>query len=170
MSGFGAYSGYAFSPAGDKGRFVLPPTLRKGVKDSSGGVKTLCLAAHESLDCLVGFGLSRVEKLQQKLDGEQERAVQMQNFEFDYDTRAQQLFGFEQLPFDDSGRFVMPDYLRDLGRVEDGLFFQGAGDFFLIWNPEELAKMGPAYKAAQAACKKKMAEAEAKAKAKGARK
>lgn len=167
MSGFGAYSGYAYSPAGDKGRFVLPPTLRKAVKESSGGAKTLCLAAHDKLDCLIGFGLSRIEKLQQKLEDEQERAVQMKDTEFDYDTRAQQLFGFEQLPFDDSGRFIMPDYVRDLGKVEDGLFFQGAGDFFLIWNPEELSKMGPAYKGAQAACRKQLADAAAKAAKKG---
>lgn len=163
----GAYSGYAFSPAGDKGRFVLPPAFRKAVKDSSGGTKTLCIGAHEKFDCLIGFGLSRIDKLQQKLDSDQERAVRMQDDSFDYDTRAQQLFGFEQIPFDDSGRFVMPDYLRDLGVVGDGLFFQGAGDFFLIWNPEELEQMGPAYKGAQAACRKQIADAAAKAAKKG---
>ncbi len=164
------YSGNAYSPAGDKGRFVLPPALRKTVKESSGGAKTLCLAAHGKLDCLIGFGLSRIPMLQKTLDDEQERAIRMGDAEFEYDTRAQQLFGFEQLPFDDSGRFVMPDYLRDLGEIEDGLFFQGAGEFFLIWNPNELAKMGPAYKGAQAACRKQLVEAAAKAKAKGAKK
>ena len=163
----GAYSGYAFSPAGDKGRFVLPPAFRKAVKDSSGGVKTLCLGAHDKFDCLIGFGLSRIDSLQKKLDGEQDRAVAMGNLDFDYDTRAQQLFGFEQLPFDDSGRFVMPEYLRDLGVVGDGLFFQGAGEFFLIWNPAKLEQMGPAYKGAQAACRKQMAEFEAKLAKKG---
>ena len=163
----GTYSGYAYSPAGDKGRFVLPPAFRKAVKESSGGSKTLCLAAHEKFDCLIAFGLSRIEKLQKKLEDEQERAIRMGDDTFDYDTRAQQLFGFEQIPFDDSGRFVMPDYLRDLGQVEDGLFFQGGGDFILIWNPEELARMGTAYKAAQAACRKQLAEAAAKAAKKG---
>lgn len=166
----GTYSGYAFSSAGDKGRFVLPPALRKAVKDSSGGAKTLCLSAHEKFGCLIGFGVSRIEKLQKQLDDDQERAVRLGDAEFDYTTRAQQLFGFEQVPFDDSGRFIMPDYLRDLDLVGDGLFFQGAGDFFLIWNPEELARMGPAYKGAQAACRKQIADAAVKAKAKGAKK
>lgn len=165
-----SYSGYAFSPAGDKGRYVLPPGFRKAVKESSGGSKTLCLAAHDKFDCLVGFGLSRIEKLQQRLDDEQERAIRSGDAEFDYDTRAQQLFGFEQIPFDDSGRFVMPEYLRDLGMVEDGLFFSGAGDSFMIWNPAELERQGPAFKGAQAACRKQVAEAAAKAKAKGAKK
>ena len=167
VSAPGSYSGHGYSPSGDKGRFVLPPAFRKAVKESSGGSKTLCLAVHDKFDCLVGFGLSRIEKLQQRLDDEQSRAIEMRDTEFDYDTRAQQLFGFEQIPFDDSGRFVMPDHLKELGNVGEGLFCQGAGDFFLVWNPEELERMGPAYKGAQAACRKLVAEAEAKAAKKG---
>lgn len=167
MSAPGAYSGYAYSPAGDKGRFVLPPTFRKAVKESSGGSKTLCLAVHDKFDCLVGFGLSRIEQLQQRLDDEKITARETRDPDFDYDTRAQQLFGFEQLPFDDSGRFVMPEHLKELGNVGEGLFCQGAGDFFLIWNPAELERMGPAYKGAQAACGKLVAEAQAKAAKKG---
>ena len=62
MSAFGGYSGQAFSPAGDKGRFVLPPAFRKAVKDSSGS-RVLCLAAHDRFACLVGFGLSRTENV-----------------------------------------------------------------------------------------------------------
>ena len=142
MSAFVGYSGQAFSPAGDKGRFVLPSAFRKAVKDSS-GARILCLAAHDRFDCLVGFGLSRTEKLEAQLEREEE----------------QQLFGFEQLPFDDSGRFVMPEHLRDLGKVDGGLYFQGAGDFFFVWNPAELALMGPEWKGAQASCAKLVAAA-----------
>lgn len=159
MSAFAGYSGQAFSPAGDKGRFVLPPAFRKAVKESSGGARTLCLAAHDRFDCLVGFGLSRIEKLHAQLDSEEERAIRMGIAAFDREVRAQQLFGFEQLPFDDSGRFVMPEHLRDLGKVGAGLYFQGAGDFFFIWNPEELARMDAAWKGAQASCAKLIAAA-----------
>lgn len=169
MSALGGYSGYAYSPAGDKGRFVLPPALRKEVKDSSGGSKILCLAAHDRLDCLVGFGLSRIDQLHAQLDREEERAIRLGQHDFDREVRGQQLFGFERLPFDDSGRFVMPEYLRDLGMVADGLFFAGAGDFFFVWNPVELAKMDKSFRGAQAACTKLVAEAQAKA-AKGKRK
>ncbi|MBI1403468.1 MAG: division/cell wall cluster transcriptional repressor MraZ [Porphyrobacter sp.] len=159
MSGFGGYSGQAYSPAGDKGRFVLPAAFRKAVKDSSAGNRVLCLAAHDRFDCLVGFGLSRTEQLHAQLDREEERAIRLGLPDFDREVRAQQLFGFEQLPFDDSGRFVMPEHLRDLGHVEDGLYFQGAGEFFFIWNPAELARMGPEWKGAQAACAKLIAGA-----------
>jgi MraZ protein len=159
VSAFAGYNGQAYSPAGDKGRFVLPPAFRKAVKDASGGAKTLCLAAHDRFDCLIGFGLSRYAKLEAQLDREEERAIRLGLSEFDREVRAQQLFGFEQLPFDDSGRFIMPDHLRDLGKVGDGLYFQGAGDFFFIWNPEELGRMDAAWKGAQASCAKLVAAA-----------
>lgn len=157
---FGGYSGQAFSPAGDKNRFVLPPSFRKAVKESSGG-RTLCLDKHERWNCLVGFGLSRNDELDLQLDREEERALRLGR-DFDRDLRSNQLFGFAQLPFDDSGRFIMPEHLRNLGRIEDCLYFQGAGRFFTIWNPEELARMGEGWEAAQAACASLVADAKAK--------
>ena len=162
---FGGYSGQAFSPPGDKNRFVLPPSFRKAVKESSGG-RILCLDKHDRWNCLVGFGLSRNDELNAQIDREEERALRLGR-DFDYDLRASQLFGFAQVPFDDSGRFIMPDHLRMLGRVDDGLYFQGAGRFFTIWNPDELSQMGDEWEAAQAACANLVADAEAKAKAKG---
>ncbi len=163
MSGadFGGYSGQAFSPAGDKGRFVLPPLFRKAVKESSAG-RILCLAKHDRWNCLTGFGLSRRSELDMQLDREEEMSLRADR-DFDRETRANQLFGFLELPFDDSGRFVMPDHLRSLANVEDGLYFNGAGRFFTIWNPAELAKMGDDWAAAKAACNNLLAEADAKA-------
>lgn len=147
---FAGYSGQAYSPAGDKGRFVLPPLFRKAVKDSSDG-RVLCLMKHPTWNCLVGFGLSRKEELEAQLDREEDRATAL-NKDFDRDTRASQLFGFQEMPFDDSGRFVMPDHLRSLANIEEGLFFQGGGRFFTLWNPAELAKMGDDWAGAKAAC------------------
>ncbi|TMM48797.1 division/cell wall cluster transcriptional repressor MraZ [Qipengyuania marisflavi] len=147
---FGGYSGQAYSPAGDKGRFVLPPLFRKALKESSEG-RVLCIAKHPTWNCLTGFGLSRKLELETQLDREEELAYRASR-DFDRDTRASQLFGFVELPFDDSGRFVMPDHLRDLGRIEDGLYFQGGGRFFTLWNPAELESMGDDWASAKAAC------------------
>ena len=93
------------------------------------------------------------------LEREEERAIRLGDAGFDRDVRAQQLFGFEQLPFDDSGRFVMPEHLKELGKIEGGLYFQGAGAFFFVWNPAQLAQMGPEWKGAQASCLKLAAAA-----------
>lgn len=161
---FGGFSGQAYSPAGDKGRFVLPPLFRKAVKESSEG-RVLCLAKHERWNCLIGFGLSRKLELERQLDREEDRALQKGD-DFDRDTRAMQLFGFVEIPFDDSGRFVMPDHLKALGRVESGLYFQGGGRFFTIWNPDELEQMGSEWESAQAACASLMTDHSSK----GARK
>ncbi|MCP5395954.1 MAG: division/cell wall cluster transcriptional repressor MraZ [Sphingomonadaceae bacterium] len=160
----GGFSGQAYSPQGDKGRFVLPPLFRKAVRDSSDG-RVLCLAKHERWNCLVGFGLSRKAELEEQLDREERIAIETGK-DFDRDLRAMQLFGFVEVPFDDSGRFVMPDHLATLGKVEDGLYFQGAGRFFTIWNPAELEQMGAGWESAQAACANLVAEAVAKAKKK----
>lgn len=161
---FGGYSGQAYSPAGDKGRYVLPPLFRKAVKESSDS-RILCLTKHDRWNCLVGFGLSRKLEFEAQLDREEEMAFKFQR-DFDRETRSSQLNGFAELPFDDSGRFVMPDYLRGLADIGDGLYFQGGGRFFTVWNPDELMRMGDDWAAAKAACQALVAEAEAKAKRK----
>lgn len=156
-----SYSGQAYSPAGDKGRFVLPPRFRKAVKEASGDNRILCIDKHPKWKCLVGFGLSREEELHDQLEREYESADR-HGRDFDYDERMSQLFGFEQVPFDDSGRFVMPTFLLGLADISDGLFFRGGGRFFTIWNPEQLYKMGPEWEAAQAACRVLVDEAGSK--------
>ncbi len=155
----GGYSGQGFTLRGDKGRFTLPPAFRKAVAHSSDD-KILCLAKHERWNCLTGFGLSRQSELMAQVDREEANAI-ARGQDFDRDTRQSQLFGFTRLPFDTSGRFVMPDHLVQLGKFENGVFFQGAGSFFTVWNPAELYKMGEGWEGAQAACR--MLEAESKA-------
>ncbi len=145
------YSGQDFSLKGEKNRFVLPPEFRKAVADSSDG-KTLCLAKHERWTCLVGFGRSRKPELEAQLALELETAIRTKR-DFDPDLRRLQLFGFVEIPFDASGRFVMPDHLVSLGKLDGGVFFQGAGTFFTLWNPEELYRMGEGYEGPQAACR-----------------
>lgn len=153
------YSGQGFSLQGDKGRFVLPPQLRKMVKDSSGGAKVLCLAKHDRWQCLTGFGLSRKDDLAAQLDREEALAAQAGR-DFDRDFRAMQLYGFSEVPFDDSGRFVLPDHLGNLAGIGSELYFQGAGAFFTIWSPDSLAAMGAGWEGAQAACAGLAAEAQ----------
>ena len=158
------YSGHGFSFRGEKNRFVLPPAFRKAVAESSGD-RILCLAKHERWNCLTGFGLSRREEFAAQLDKEEEAAIRREQ-DFDRDLRAMQLYGFAEIPFDASGRFVMPDYLADLGQLEKGVYFQGGGGFFTMWNPEQLYCQGAGWEGPQATCRKLAAEADSKAKKK----
>lgn len=158
-----SYSGHAYSPAGDKGRFALPPAFRKVVKEASEGKRTLCLDKHPTWRCLVGFGLNREEELHAQLERESAAAIDAGR-EFDYDTRSMLMFGFQRIPFDDSGRFVMPSYLLKTGNIENGLFIRGHGRFFTLWNPAELYRMGDELEAIKAACETLVAEQDAKQK------
>jgi MraZ protein len=130
------YSGQGFSLLGEKGRFVLPPDFRKAVRDSGQGERVLCLTTHPRWNCLMGFGLSRIGD------------------------RSTQLNSFAKVPFDDSGRFVLPERYFKLGAITTGAYFQGGGKFFTIWNPDELAKMGAGWEDAQAACAELAAQAQ----------
>ncbi len=157
-----SYSGQGFSLQRDKNRFVLPPQFRKTVKESSEGKAVLCLAKHDRWACLTGFGLSRVDDFAAQIDREEALAVQAGR-DFDRDLRSMQLYGFTEVPFDGSGRFVLPEALAGLANIDTQLYFQGAGAFFTIWNPDELAKMGAGWESAQAACANLAARDDAKA-------
>ncbi|MBS0480850.1 MAG: division/cell wall cluster transcriptional repressor MraZ [Proteobacteria bacterium] len=146
-----SYSGQGFSLLGEKGRFVLPPDFRKAVRDSGKGERVLCLIKHPRWKCLTGFGLGRGAQFEAELDREERIALE-RGVDFDRDLRASQLYGFTQIPFDDSGRFVMPERFFKLGAITDAIYFQGGGLQFTVWNPDELAKLGPGWEDAQEAC------------------
>ncbi len=154
-----SYSGQGFSLLGEKGRFVLPPDFRKAVRDSGLGERVLCLAKHPRWKCLVGFGLGRVNEFEAELDREERIALE-RGADFDRDLRSAQLYGFSRVPFDDSGRFVLPERFFKLGGLTGSAFFQGGGKSFTIWNPDELAKMGAGWEDAQEACAELAAQAQ----------
>ena len=152
------YSGQGFSLLRDKGRFVLPPEMRKTVHESSAG-NTLCLLKHDRWRCLTGFGLSRRDSFEAQLDREEELAIRAGK-DFDRELRGLNLNGFVKVPYDESGRFVLPAYLADLVKIEDQLYFQGAGQFFVMWSPAELEKMvGEGWEGTQATCRQLVREA-----------
>ena len=135
-----------FRLLGDKGRFVLPPKFRKTLKDSNpGGEKKLYLDMHPYFPCLVGFGEPYKDVLRAEVPADaadaETRAL-----------RAFQFYSFDAAPFDDSGRFILPERYFKLGNLTDAAFFQGGGKSFTIWNPEELARMGAGWEDAQEAC------------------
>ena len=152
------YNGKGFSLRGEKNRLALPASLRKEVVASSGGARVLCLAKHPSWTCLAGFGLSRVETFDAWLDREEARATALGR-DFDRDALSMSLYGYEEVPFDASGRFVLGDDMADVGNLRDEVFFHGAGEFFTLWNPDELYAMGPQLDGAKASCRRWQADA-----------
>jgi len=154
------YGGQGFSLRGEKGRFVLPPAFRNTIAETS-SERVLCLAKHDRWPCLSAFGTDRPASFEDQLDREEEKAIRMGQ-DFDRELRSLQLWSFTEIPFDASGRFVMPDTLSELGDIGEQIYFQGIGPFFTLWNPERLETMGPGFEGAQAYCRKAVADATAK--------
>ena len=152
------YNGKGFSLRGEKNRFVLPACLRKDVIASSGGERILCLIKHDRWPCLTGFGRSRIDAFDEILDKLEEKATRIGK-DFDRDARSMLLYGYEEVPFDQSGRFVLSEDLSDMGKIGDEVFFHGAGEFLTLWNPDELYAMGDEVAAAQASCRKWQSDA-----------
>jgi MraZ protein len=151
------YWGNGISPRGDKGRFVLPVDFRGAVLAASGNSPILCLDSHHKLPCLVGFGLSRAEGFADQILHE-ERVALERGEPFDREERAAQLSGFVRSKFDDSGRFILPDYLGEAIEAGEALYFHGGDSHFTIWAPDVLFTMGDGWRSAKATCRALMAE------------
>lgn len=157
------YSGQGFSPRGEKGRYVLPPAFRNAIAPSTADPRTLCLAKHDRWSCLTGFGLARTESFEAQLDREEESALRLSR-EFDRELRSTQLWTFSEIPFDASGRFVLPEHLAELCDIDAAICFLGGGQFFTLWAPERLYEMGQGWEGQQAVCRKLEADAKGKRK------
>ena len=155
------YRGQDFSLLRDKGRFVLPAQFRKTVKESSANRPVLCIAKHNRWPCLIGFGKSLEDSFDDILDREELQA-EKRGQEFDRELRETQLSSFKEVPFDDSGRFVLPVYLAGLAGIDDQIYLQGAGDVVQLWAPARLFAMGEGWENQQAACRQLAADALAK--------
>lgn len=157
------YSGQGFSLRGEKGRYVLPPSFRKAIAPTEDDPRILCLVKHDRWNCLSGFGLARTDSFNAQMDREEESALRLGS-SFDREMRLIQLWNFTEIPFDASGRFVLPDHLGDLGGIDSAICFLGGGDSFTLWNPERLYEMGAGWEGPQAICRKLAEDARGKRK------
>jgi len=147
------FSGQDLSPLRGKNRFVLPPQFRKSLKELGGDVLKMTLVKHDRWDCLRGYPIGHSGMLREKLREERALAAQAGQ-DYDADRKAIDSFTYEEVPFDGSGRFVLPEVLAIVAGVEDEVYFQGGGDFFLIWAPEELYKMDDSWRHHQMICRR----------------
>jgi MraZ protein len=145
------YNGQGFSLQRDKNRFVLPNVFRGTVRESS-GKDLVCLMPHDRWPCLMGFGLSRIADFEEELREMQDVALRAGR-DFDADKRASDIYSSYEVPFDGSGRFVLPDDLVALAEISDQLYFRGNGRYFTVWAPEQLYGMEDDWKAAKTACR-----------------
>jgi len=134
------FQGSALNAVDAKGRVSVPAFLRS-VIERRGDAKTIVLAKHENFPCLSAYDPayaalkhSKLERLFEKEEGNPAAAL-------DYQQRNLMAFAAtEEVPYDSSGRIVLPPMMRKKGGIEDLALYLGTGETFQIWNPRLFLK------------------------------
>jgi MraZ protein len=132
------FQGSALNGVDAKGRVSVPAFLRS-VIERRGDARTIVLAKHETFACLSAYDPayaalkhSNIERLLEK--NEQEEGAQLAY-------QQSNLLAFavsEEVPYDSTGRILLPTMMRRKGGIADLALFLGVGETFQIWNPQTL--------------------------------
>jgi MraZ protein len=156
--GRGRYQGDGIGLVDDKGRVAIPNALRATLATNapkadgkSGG--TIVVGPHQNPDnkCLVAYDPGYVDILAEQLD-RREAAHTGPDGEFDYNIKRRAASG-EAVPFDGSGRFIMPAFPRFYAGITNHAFFFGVFDYIEIWDPQTLIDTGSMPANVKAACR-----------------
>ena len=130
------FQGSALNAVDAKGRVSVPASVRS-VIERRGDARTIVLAKHETFPCLSAYDPAyaalkhgKLERLFEKQEADSDSALEYQR---------RNLMAFaatEEVPYDSSGRIVLPPMMRRKGELEDLALFLGAGETFQIWNPK----------------------------------
>lgn len=131
------FRSYALQAIDAKGRVALPGNMRQIVERQT-GERLLLLTNDAKRNCLRASDQGWSDRLYDRLSADAERALAAGQ-DVDREEIAAQAFGsFDEVPFDASGRFILPPFLRGKGKLADLAFFWGAGDTIEVWDPATL--------------------------------
>jgi MraZ protein len=131
------FKGHMLNAIDAKGRVSVPASLRATIEKNSEG-RLLTLAVHPQDPCLIGYDRGWSALLHDRLEREENRERDAGR-PFDYHNSNRRAFGLaEEVPYDSSGRFILPSFLRKKAGLEDLALFVGTGNTFEIWNPRLL--------------------------------
>ena len=129
------FQGSALNAVDAKGRLSVPAFVRSTIERRS-DARAIVIGAHEVAPCLTAYGRGYARYLFSEMErrrlAEEDRGGTLQ----DHYARARRAFGMtEDVPYDTSGRIVLPPMMRRKGRIEDLALFVGVGGIVEIWNP-----------------------------------
>lgn len=137
MQDRGLFIGQALQGIDAKGRVGIPASLRTTLERNSEG-RIMLLGLNRAGTCLTGTDLGQSRLDYAKLLKDEERALDA-GIEMDIDAVARRMFGMtEELPFDASGRFILPPFYRHKAGLTDQAYFIGLAARFQIWNPDRM--------------------------------
>jgi MraZ protein len=134
------FQGSALNAVDAKGRVSIPAFLRS-VIERRGDARTITLAKHESFHCLSAYDPAYAALKHLKLERLLEKEETNADAQLEYQQRNLMAFAAtEEVPYDSSGRIVLPPMMRRKGGIEEVALFLGTGETFQIWNPRLLLK------------------------------
>ncbi len=141
MSQRGHYQGDGIGLVDDKGRVAIPAALRQTLainapKSNGKDGGTIVIGAHQKSQCLIAYDPGFVDILAERLSRREAEHTQADG-EFDYNIKRAGASG-EAVPFDGSGRFIMPAFPRFHAGIGAHAFFYGVLDYIEIWDPKTL--------------------------------
>lgn len=139
----GRYQGDGIGLVDDKGRVAIPAALRgtlaaNAPKANGKDGGTIIIGAHQKNRCLIAYDPGYVDILADKLDRREAEHTSVDG-EFDYNIKRRAAQG-EAVPFDGSGRFIMPAFPRFHAGIGGHAFFYGVLDYIEIWDPKTLVE------------------------------
>jgi MraZ protein len=119
-----------------KGRVSVPSFLRS-VIERRGDARALVLAKNDSFPCLSAYDPAYAALKHAKLERLLEKEETLPESELAHARRTMMAFGAtEEVPYDSSGRIIVPPMMRRKGQLDDLALFIGVGETFQIWNPK----------------------------------
>ena len=132
------FQGSALNAVDGKGRVSIPSFLRS-VIERRGDAKTIVLAKHEQFPCLSAYDPAYAALKHAKLERLLEKEETNPEAQLEYQQRNLMAFAAtEEVPYDSSGRIVLPPMMRRKGQIGELALFLGTGETFQIWNPQLL--------------------------------
>lgn len=128
------FNGSALNAVDAKGRLSVPAFVRQIIERRS-DARAIILAGHELDACLTGYDRNYARILYQ--ENERRRLNEEGADPRAHFSRARRTFGVtEDVPYDTSGRIILPPMMRRKGKIEELALFIGVGGTFEIWNPQ----------------------------------
>jgi MraZ protein len=132
------FQGSALNAVDAKGRVSVPAFLRT-VIERRGDARTIVLAKHSQFGCLDAYDPAYAALKHAKLERLLEKQEENADAQLIYQQRNLMAFAAtEEVPYDSSGRVLLPPMMRRKGGIGDLALFLGTGETFQIWNPQTL--------------------------------
>ena len=130
------FQGSALNAVDAKGRVSVPAFLRQ-VIERRGDARTIVLAKHDQFQALSAYDPAYAALKHSKLERLLEKQETDPAAEMEYARRTMMAFGAtEEVPYDSSGRVIIPPMMRRKSGIEDLALFIGVGETFQLWNPQ----------------------------------